>query len=72
MQLNQAVGEILSLISSPSYNPAKLSGRERSKIFNKLINDNKKPLFNRALSGLYPPGSIFKLLNGLIALEENQ
>ena len=64
-------GEILSLISSPSYNPAKLSGRERSKNFNKLINDNKKPLFNRALSGLYPPGSIFKLLNGLIALEEN-
>ena len=36
-----------------------------------LINDNKNPLFNRALSGLYPPGSIFKLLNGLIALEEN-
>ena len=64
-------GEILSLISSPSYNPAKLSGRERSENFNKLINDNKKPLFNRALSGLYPPGSIFKLLNGLIALEEN-
>ena len=64
-------GEILSLISSPSYNPAKLSGRERSKNFNKLINDDKKPLFNRALSGLYPPGSIFKLLNGLIALEEN-
>ena len=64
-------GEILSLISSPSYNPAKLSGRERSKNFNKLINDNKKPLFNRALSGLYPPGSIFKILNGLIALEEN-
>ena len=36
-------GEILSLISSPSYNPAKLSGRERSKNFNKLINDDKKP-----------------------------
>ena len=64
-------GEILSLISSPSYNPAQLSGRNRSKNFKKLISNKEKPLFNRALSGLYPPGSIFKLLNGLIALEEN-
>ena len=64
-------GEILSLISSPSYNPSKLSGRERSQNFKSLLDDNDKPLFNRALSGLYPPGSIFKLLNGLIALEEN-
>ena len=64
-------GEILSLVSSPSYNPAQLSGRDRSKNFKKLISNKEKPLFNRALSGLYPPGSIFKLLNGLIALEEN-
>mgnify|MGYP001158617934 CR=1 FL=1 len=64
-------GEILSLISSPSYNPAQLSGRDRSRNFKKLISNKEKPLFNRALSGLYPPGSIFKLLNGLIALEEN-
>ena len=63
-------GEILSLISSPSYNPAELSGRNRSKNFKNLISNKEKPLFNRALSGLYPPGSIFKLLNGLIALEE--
>ena len=64
-------GEILSLVSSPSYNPAQLSGRDRSRNFKKLISNKEKPLFNRALSGLYPPGSIFKLLNGLIALEEN-
>ena len=64
-------GEILSLISSPSYDPAILSGRERSKNFQNLILDKNKPLFNRALSGLYPPGSIFKVLNGLIALEES-
>jgi len=63
-------GEILSLISSPSYNPEELSGRKRSKNFQKLLSDKNKPLFNRSLSGLYPPGSIFKLLNGLIALEE--
>lgn len=63
-------GEILSLVSSPSYDPAILSGRKRSKNFQNLILDKNKPLFNRALSGLYPPGSIFKVLNGLIALEE--
>jgi len=63
-------GEILSLVSSPTYNPSELSGRKRSENFKKLIKNGEKPLFNRALSGLYPPGSIFKLLNGLIALEE--
>jgi len=64
-------GEILSLISFPNYNPQELSGRNRSNNFKKLLDDKNKPLFNRALSGLYPPGSIFKLLNGLVALEEN-
>ena len=68
--IEPGTGEILSLISSPSYNPEELSGRKRSKNFQKLLLDKDKPLFNRSLSGLYPPGSIFKLLNGLIALEE--
>jgi len=63
-------GEILSLISAPTYNPNMLSGRKRSENFKQLIEDKNKPLFNRALLGEYPPGSIFKLLNGLIALQE--
>ena len=64
-------GEILSLISAPTYNPNILSGRSRSNEYNKLVKNKSKPLFNRALTGLYQPASTFKILNGLIALEEN-
>ena len=63
-------GEILSLISSPSFNPNSLIGRKRSENYKVLEEDKNKPLFNRALQGRYPPGSTFKLINGLIALQE--
>ena len=63
-------GEILSLISSPNYNLNLLTGRKRSENYTSLSKDPNKPLFNRALQGNYPPGSIFKLVNGLIALQE--
>ena len=63
-------GEILSLVSAPTYNPNLLIGRKRSENYNILLKDETKPLFNRALQGTYPPGSTFKLLNGLIALQE--
>ena len=64
-------GEILALVSSPTYDLNKLNGRERSKNFTKMISDKNKPMFNRALLAEYPPGSIFKIINGLIALQEN-
>jgi len=65
-------GEILSMISAPTYNPNSLVGRNRSKNYSKLYNDTiAKPLFNRSLQGVYEPGSPFKLINALIALEEN-
>ena len=63
-------GEILSLVSAPTYNPNLLIGRKRSENYNILSQDESKPLFNRALQGTYPPGSTFKLINGLIALQE--
>ncbi len=63
-------GEILALVSSPSYDPNLLVGRVRTKNYNKLIHDTLKPLINRPLTGLYPPGSVFKLINALIALQE--
>ncbi|MBC8266005.1 MAG: penicillin-binding protein 2 [Flavobacteriales bacterium] len=63
-------GEILSLISSPTYNPNVLTGRKRTEKFKALLEDGNKPLFNRALLGQYAPGSTFKLINGLIALQE--
>ena len=63
-------GEILSLVSAPTYNPNLLIGRKRSENYKMLAQAGKKPLFNRALQGNYPPGSTFKLINGLIALQE--
>ena len=65
-------GEILSLINAPNFDPNLLIGRDRSKNYLKLKNDTiGKPLFDRGLQGMYPPGSTFKLINGLIALQEN-
>jgi penicillin-binding protein 2 len=65
-------GEILSLINAPSFDPNLLIGRERSTNYLKLKNDTiGKPLFDRGLQGMYPPGSTFKLINGLIALQED-
>lgn len=64
-------GEILALVTAPSYDPAILVGRERSKNYTKLYNDSiAKPLFDRALLGEFPPGSPFKILTGLVALQE--
>jgi len=62
-------GEILTLISAPTYDPNSLVGRKRGEGFEKLRKDSLKPLFNRALDGLYRPGSIFKMVQSLIALE---
>jgi penicillin-binding protein 2 len=64
-------GEILCLVSSPNYDPNLLVGTARPKNYGKLVMDPEKPLFNRALQAAYPPGSTFKLANGLIALQDN-
>ena len=63
-------GEILVMVSSPGFNPNDLIGRTRSKNYNKLLRDTLKPLMNRAISGTYPPGSTFKMINALVALQE--
>ena len=63
-------GEILCMTSSPSYDPNNLVGRNRNKSFPLLSTDSLKPLFNRALLGVYPPGSTIKPFNALIALQE--
>ncbi|CAM3344989.1 Beta-lactamase [Flavobacterium longum] len=64
-------GEILALVTAPSYDPALLVGRQRSRNYTMLYNDSvAKPLFDRGLLGLNPPGSPFKILTGLIALQE--
>jgi len=67
--IEPSTGEILTLVSSPSYDPAMLVGRSRGKNFKHLVNDSLKPLYNRAIMAAYPPGSVFKMLNALIALD---
>jgi penicillin-binding protein 2 len=64
-------GEILALVTAPSYDPSILVGRERSRNYTQLYNDSiANPLFDRALLGEFPPGSPFKILTGLVALQE--
>lgn len=68
--IEPSTGEILSFVSAPSYEPVLLSGRGFGHNFQGLAEDSLKPLFNRPLMAMYPPGSIFKIVQGLIALEE--
>ncbi len=68
--IEPATGEILSLVSSPAFDPNLLIGRERGKNFTLLSRDTLKPLFNRTVSARYPPGSTFKMMNALIGLQE--
>ncbi|MEX2349943.1 MAG: penicillin-binding protein 2 [Flavobacteriaceae bacterium] len=64
-------GEILALVTAPNYDPALLVGRKRSKHYTELYYDSiAKPLYDRGLLAEYPPGSTFKIVNALIALEE--
>jgi penicillin-binding protein 2 len=64
-------GEILSLVSTPSYDPNMLVGRKRSRNSFLLFNDTiKKPMLDRGLQAQYPPGSPFKIINALVALQE--
>ena len=70
--IEPATGEILALVSSPAFDPNLLVGRVRTKNYNELLkNDSLDPLFNRALMAEYPPGSIFKIVQLLIAMQEN-
>jgi penicillin-binding protein 2 len=63
-------GEILAFVSSPSYDPNLLSGRRYGDNFGMIASDSLKPLFTRPIQATYPPGSMFKTVLSLIALEE--
>lgn len=67
--IEPSTGEILALVSAPSYHPGMLVGRVRGSNYAMLLADSLKPLFNRALLAEYPPGSTFKMMNALIALQ---
>ena len=69
--IEPGTGEVLALITAPSYDPNILVGRQRSMNYKALANDTiSKPLFDRALLAQYSPGSTLKPLNALIALQE--
>jgi len=63
-------GEVLALYSKPSFDLNLLTGKREKEELLKVLNDTLKPLLNRTTQGLYPPGSIFKVITSLIALEE--
>lgn len=68
--IEPSTGEILLMVSSPTYDPDELVGKNLRTNYSKLLKDPHRPLYNRAVSSHYPPGSTFKLVQGLIGLQE--
>ena len=68
--IEPATGEVLCLVSSPSYDPRQMVGRNRGRNHLILARDPWKPLLNRAIMGTYPPGSTFKTSQALTYLQE--
>ena len=71
VMIEPETGEVLCMVSSPTYDPSLLVGRIRGKNYAALQKDPLKPLFNRPLMAQYPPGSTFKPTQGLIFLQED-
>ena len=68
--IEPSTGEVLCMVSSPSYDPRMMVGRQRSKSHHMLSQNVWKPLLNRSIMGQYPPGSTFKTTQGLAFLSE--
>ena len=68
--IEPSTGEILVMASSPTYNPDLMVGRQRNNNYMQMLHDQRNPQFNRAVSAKYPPGSTFKLVQGLIGMQE--
>jgi penicillin-binding protein 2 len=68
--LDPKTGGVLAMASSPNFNPNDLTGQSRQKNYTRLVLDVASPMLNRAIKGLYPPGSTYKPMGALIALEE--
>lgn len=68
--IEPSTGEVLCMVSSPTYDPRTVTGRERGKMHAMLSRNPWKPLLNRSIMGMYPPGSTFKTTQGLTFLTE--
>ncbi len=67
--IQPATGEILAMISAPTYDPNLLTGAKFGNNYMDLNRDETKPLFNRPIMATYPPGSIFKIVQSLVGLQ---
>ena len=70
--IDPSTGEILAFVSAPTYDPNLLSGRLYSDNFSAIASDTLKPLFARPIQAMYPPGSMFKTVQSLIAMQEKK
>jgi penicillin-binding protein 2 len=68
--IEPSTGEVLAIVSGPSYDPAQLTGRNYSENYTEISRDSLNPLFNRPLMAQYRPGSIFKVIQAMVALQE--
>jgi penicillin-binding protein 2 len=68
--IDPKTGGVLAMVSSPTYKPNLLTGADRRKHFSQLYLDPRLPMYNRAISATYSPGSTFKTLQGLVGLQE--
>jgi penicillin-binding protein 2 len=68
--MNPQTGEILAMVSLPAYDNNKFAGGISTEDFNVYLADPDKPLRNHAISDIYPPGSTYKLVTGIAAMEE--
>ena len=68
--IEPSTGEVLCMVSSPTYDPRRMVGRQRSKNHQELSRNVWKPLLNRSIMGQYPPGSTFKTTQGLTFMNE--
>ena len=68
--IEPSTGEVLCMVSSPTFDPRTMTGRNRGKVHSALAMDPWKPLLNRSIMGQYPPGSTFKTSQGLTFLTE--
>lgn len=70
VMIEPSTGEVLALVSSPTYDPSMLVGKERGDNYRTLAQNPEKPLYNRAIQGAYPPGSTFKPVQSAAFLQE--
>ncbi len=70
--MDVSTGEILAFVSNPGFDPALFSGKMPADVWKTYLDDKRHPLENKALSGQYPPGSTFKIVTALAALQDNR